>query len=93
MSYIGGDFFLNMMDLQHPNHAFLMTKFANMTIIYCTCHFKTEFFVFGFGTSIPVKNCVCVCVCVCVLLLLLLECGIQIEMQVSLWQKCQLCFL
>lgn len=58
-----GDFYQNAIDLQHPNHSFLMTKLTNMSILYFACYFKTEMFIFGFGTSIPLKiACVCVVV-------------------------------
>ena len=60
-----GDFYHNVIDLQYPNHSFLMIKFTDMTIIYFACYFKTELFIFGFGTSTPLKI-VCVCVVVVV---------------------------
>ena len=50
-----GNFYQNVIDLKHPNHSFPMTKFTNMTILYLPCYSKTELFIFGFGTSIPLK--------------------------------------
>lgn len=50
-----GNFYQNVVDLQHPNHSFPMTKFTNMVILYLACYSETELFIFGFGTSIPLK--------------------------------------